>query len=403
VRVQVPARRVACLARFNVVESHYPFDKSPLKNPQFEEASMQVSSRRLPFAVIALALFICNITTISWAQTRTTGAGQTGQTRPTVRTNDPAAYRYAWEHGYRAGYEDGFIKGKSDFNDSKQREIETSEAYRRADRTYNQRMGDFADYQDGYQVGFELAYNDGYFGRGYTTVIPANLGRIIGARAAATTDTTPPPSNNRPRAPEPASPRDRRSDDDRVTTSSRDRVLVRDGIEMKIRLQTPISTKTNREGDRFTAVVLDPSEYADAIITGHIAKLNKSGKLSGKTELALAFDSIELRNGQRGRFAAQVERIYESEKVKTVDEEGNVETTSRTRDTAVRTGGGAALGAIIGGIAGGGKGAAIGAAIGAGVGAGSVIYQGSKDLELDPGSEMLIRTAAPGRDSDERR
>lgn len=374
---------------------------------------MQMISRRLPFAVIALALLIFNLQ----AQTRATRAGQTGQTRPTVRTNDPATYRYAWEHGYRAGYEDGFIKGKSDFNDGKPRDAQGSDAYRRADRTYNDKMGDFADYQDGYQIGFELAYNDGYFGRGYTVAIPANLGRIIGARAAATNDTTPPPSTNRPRATEPAPPRDRRADDDRavitsrdrradddhVATSPRDRVVIRDGIEMKIRLQTPISTKTNREGDRFTAVVLDPSEYSDAIVTGHIAKLTKSGKLTGKTELALAFDSIELRNGQRGRFAAQVERIYESEKVKTVDEEGNVETTSRTRDTAVRTGGGAVLGAIIGGIAGGGKGAAIGAAVGAAAGAGSVIYQGTKDLELDPGSEMLIRTAAPGRDSDERR
>jgi outer membrane lipoprotein SlyB len=76
-----------------------------------------------------------------------------------------------------------------------------------------------------------------------------------------------------------------------------------------------------------------------------------------------------------------------------VDEEGNVETSSRTRDTTVRTGGGAAIGAIIGAIAGGGKGAAIGALIGAGVGAGSVFIQGQKDLILEPGSEMTVRTA----------
>ena len=77
---------------------------------------------------------------------------------------------------------------------------------------------------------------------------------------------------------------------------------------MKVRLNDQLNTRTNKEGDRFTAVVLDPSDYADAIIEGHIAKLNKSGKASGKTELALAFDTIRLRDGRSGRMAAQVER-----------------------------------------------------------------------------------------------
>src|SRR5262249_48206662 len=128
--------------------------------------------------------------------------------------------------------------------------------------------------------------------------------------------------------------------------------------------------------------------------------LNLSGKASGKTEMALAFDTIQLRDGRSGRFAAQVVRVYQSETVKTVDEEGNVESSSRTKDTATRGVGGAALGAIIGGIAGGGKGAAIGAAVGGGLGAGSVFVQGGKELILDPGTEILVRSAAPARTRD---
>ncbi|MBI3421848.1 MAG: hypothetical protein HY011_02825 [Acidobacteria bacterium] len=355
---------------------------------------MKVSSRLFIHALAAVALCVFNLQ----AQTRTTSSGQA---RPTVRTNDPATYRYPWEHGYRAGYEDGYVKGKSDFNDASPRNAQSSEAYRRADRGYAERMGRLAEFQDAYQIGFELGYDDGYFGRGYTVAIPPNLGKVVAADVAASAETTPAPPtpapSNRTRTAD-ATPAPRQ--DDRRPASARDRIVVRDGVEMKVRLQTPISTKTNREGDQFTAVVLDPSEYADATVTGHIAKLNKSGKLSGKTELSLTFDSIEMPNGQRGRFAAQVERVYESEQVKTVDEEGNVETGSRTKDTAVRTGGGAVLGAILGGVIGGGKGAAIGAAVGAGAGAGSVIYQGSKDLQLDPGTEMLIRTAAPAQSRD---
>jgi hypothetical protein len=375
---------------------------------------MKVSSRHLPLALVALVFSMPVFQTQVSAQTARTTT--TSRPRPTVKTNESASYRFPWEHGYRAGYEDGHLKGKSDFNDAGPRNPQNSEAYRRANRTYNERMGRLEEYQDAYQIGFELGYDDGYFGREYNAAIPPNLNKVVAAdlaenaaapiapAAEAHPETRPQPpvysrtDNPRSNVPERSERQDREARDTRAErVPARDRVLVRDGVQLKIRLQTPIDTKINATGDRFTAVVLDPSEYADAVITGHIAKLNKSGKMSGKTELALAFDSIQLRDGSSARFAAQVERVYESDSVKTIDEEGNVESGSRTTDTAVRTGGGAALGAIIGGIAGGGKGAAIGAAIGAGVGAGSVIYQGSKDVQLDPGTEMLIRSASPAQ------
>lgn len=325
---------------------------------------------------------------------------QTTRPRPKVVTNDTTTYRFAYQHGYRAGYEDGFTKGKSDFNDNQPRDFESSDAYNRADRGYEPRMGTRLEFEEAYRVGFELGYNDGFFGRPYTITVPSNLGRVViatvNANSASPSVPAPAPavSSSRPRtadeaaAPEDRNPRRRAPD------------IVPDGVEMKIRLSTQISTKTNKEGDRFTAVVLDPSDYADAIIEGHIAKLNRSGKATGKTELALAFDSIQLRGGRSGRFAAQVEKVYQTETVKTVDEEGNVETSSRTKDTATRGVGGAALGAIIGGIAGGGKGAAIGAAIGGGVGVGSVFIQGGKELILEPGTEILIRSASPAQTRD---
>jgi hypothetical protein len=164
------------------------------------------------------------------------------------------------------------------------------------------------------------------------------------------------------------------------------------GTEIKIRLENEIDSKKSRDGDRFTATVLSPRNYADATIVGHVAKIDESGKLSGKTELSLTFDRISLRNGQSGRMAAQVVKVYGEDSVKEVDEEGNVKSGSKGKTTAVRTGGGAALGAIVGGIAGGGKGAAIGAAIGAGAGAASTAIQGSNKVKLDSGTEILIRT-----------
>ena len=114
-------------------------------------------------SVILLAMFI-NV------------SAQTTRTRPKIVTNDPATYRYAYQHGYRAGYEDGFTKGKSDFNENQPRDFESSDAYNRADRGYTERMGTRAEFEEAYRAGFELGYNDGYFGRPFTVSVPANLG-----------------------------------------------------------------------------------------------------------------------------------------------------------------------------------------------------------------------------------
>ena len=344
--------------------------------------------KAMTFMAFGFALSVALLGTFSSVTAQPT------QTRPKIATNDPATYRFAYQHGYHAGYEDGFTKGKSDFNERQPRDFQGSEAYNRADRGYRPFMGTKVEFEEAYRGGFELGYNDGFFGRPFTTSLPTNLRRVV---IAAVNASSPAPQEPGPVAQAPSNPP--RSDPDRDARFSK-RPIVPDGVQMKIRLSSEISTKTNREGDKFTAVVLDPSDYAEAVIEGHISALNKSGKATGKTEMSLAFDTILLRDGRGSRFAGQVERVYQSETVKTVDEEGNVETGSRTKDTATRGVAGGALGAIIGGIAGGGKGAAIGAIIGAGVGAGSVYVQGGKELVLEPGTEILIRSAAPARTRD---
>ncbi len=164
------------------------------------------------------------------------------------------------------------------------------------------------------------------------------------------------------------------------------------GTEMKVRLENEIDTKESKDGDRFTAVVLTPSKYADATVEGHITQVKKSGKLTGKTELSLAFDRIKLRTGENIVFDAQVVQVIGEDSAKKVDEEGNIESGSKGKTTAVRAGGGAALGAVIGAVAGGGKGAAIGAAIGGAAGAGSTYIQGSNKVKLDAGTEIVIRS-----------
>jgi hypothetical protein len=174
----------------------------------------------------------------------------------------------------------------------------------------------------------------------------------------------------------------------RSTTNT---ALVRIGTDLKIRLDDTISSKDSRVGDRFTATVVHPARMDGATVTGRVSSIQKSGKVKGTTRIGLAFERITLANGRSGVMHANLRRVYESDSVKKIDEEGSVESGSRGKQTLKRSGIGAAAGAVLGGIVGGGKGAAIGLIVGGAAGAGSVAVTGSKELKLEPGTEMLIR------------
>ncbi|HXG85161.1 MAG TPA: hypothetical protein VNI84_14165 [Pyrinomonadaceae bacterium] len=172
--------------------------------------------------------------------------------------------------------------------------------------------------------------------------------------------------------------------------------IVPDGATLVAALNTNLSTRTTRDGDRFTMTVRSPSQYAGAIVEGYVSNPNRSGRITGRSEITLNYETIRL-NNQTYRFAGITEnvRLVSSENVR-VDTEGAVEERdNRTNQTIGRTAIGAGIGAILGAILGGGQGAAIGAGVGAGAGAGSVYIQGRDDLELTNGAEFTIRASAP--------
>ena len=173
------------------------------------------------------------------------------------------------------------------------------------------------------------------------------------------------------------------------TTPTTTIVTVPVGTDLKIRLNDTLSSKTARVGDQFSATVVDPVKYSESTVRGHVASIFKSGKVNGKTTMNLAFNSIATTDGRTGKLHGYVTRVYGQDSGK-ADNEGGIESGSRTKQAVKRGGIGAAAGAIIGGIAGGGKGAAIGLLIGGAGGAGSLAIQGSKELKLESGTEILI-------------
>jgi hypothetical protein len=173
-----------------------------------------------------------------------------------------------------------------------------------------------------------------------------------------------------------------------------DRGRVTDSTQLIATLDNNLSTRQARSGDRFTMTVRSPRELEGAVIEGTVGRVDRGGRVSGRSELALNFERIRLPNGSTRRIDGYIQsvRTPNGEDVR-VDSEGVVaERDSQSTQTVTRTGIGAALGALIGAVAGGGKGAAIGAAVGAGTGAGSVFVQGRDDLELSGGTEFTIRT-----------
>ena len=173
--------------------------------------------------------------------------------------------------------------------------------------------------------------------------------------------------------------------------------VVPNGTQLTAVLTTGlISTKSSIDGDRFTMEVRSPSNFDGAIIEGRVIKPENSGRVTGRANVTLDFDTIRLRNGRTYRFAGILDgvRAANGDNVK-VNNEGTVRDSNQTTKTVTRAGIGAALGALIGAIAGGGQGAAIGAAIGAGAGAGTVFIEGRDNIELGTGSEFTITASSP--------
>jgi hypothetical protein len=181
-------------------------------------------------------------------------------------------------------------------------------------------------------------------------------------------------------------------------TTSRGRTgqfVVPNGTILTGNLENDITTKVSQNNDRFRMTVTAPTQYRGAVVEGYISGINRSGKVSGRSQITLNFETIRLTNGNSYDFAGFLQSVTDLDgKTVQVDTEGAAKGDDQTKQTVTRGAIGAGLGAIIGAIAGGGKGAAIGAILGGGAGAGSVYIQGDRDLELKAGSSITVQSSS---------
>lgn len=301
----------------------------------------------------------------------------------------------ALERGYRTGYSDGYTAGYKDISVNAPRDYQSKEDYRRADRSFNEAWGTIDDYRDGYQQGFEAGYTAGYERQQFNSNLPVGFKRrgaagptINGPTAA--NDTTAAPANDQ----NTTAANDQNNDQNGSVNSNGPLSIPRNTI-LALELLTPVSTDASQRGDRIQARVVEPAQFAGYIIDGHISQVKRPGKTKGTAQLQLSFDQIRSPDNRVAQLHAELVEISpmgggnEPE----VDSEGGVKGPSSTKDDVAKVGAATGVGAIIGAIAGGGKGAAIGAIIGGGAGTAGVMTQRGKDIRLDRGQHLKIRTS----------
>lgn len=184
-----------------------------------------------------------------------------------------------------------------------------------------------------------------------------------------------------------------------VSFSGVSNYIVPNGTLIRASSTTAFSTRTARDGDRFTMIVKGPSQFAGAVIEGFVSNPNRSGRITGRSEMNLNYESIRTPDNRVYQFAGVTENLRVSSGTEVrVDNEGTVkEDASQTSRTISRTAIGTGVGALIGALLGGGDGAVVGATLGAGTGIGSVYLQGRDHLIVPSGTEFSIRATNPAR------
>jgi hypothetical protein len=175
-----------------------------------------------------------------------------------------------------------------------------------------------------------------------------------------------------------------------------ERPVIGDNTQLVAVLNNTLTTREARTGDAFTMTVREPRMFEGATIEGYVSSVSPGGRVSGRSEIDLAFERLILRDGRTIQISGYIENVRAEggERVRVDNEGGSIrERDNQKSRTVQRTAIGAAVGAIIGAIADEGRGAAIGAAIGAAVGAGSVYAEGRDELELRSGTEMTVRAS----------
>src|SRR5438552_8082197 len=176
------------------------------------------------------------------------------------------------------------------------------------------------------------------------------------------------------------------------------------GSKVPLAIINSVSTKHSAEGDRVYLETVFPILVNGRIVvpvgswvTGTVTQVKKPGRVKGRGELYVRFDSLTLPNGVTRDFRGRIGSMDGNAKAEVDRTEGKVRSEGNKAGDARTVGEAAAAGTSIGVIAGGaaghyGMGAGIGAAAGAAAGMAGVLLSRGPDAVLARGQtlEMIL-------------
>jgi len=273
---------------------------------------------------------------------------------------------------YGRGYEDGRRLGESDRAARHYYDMANKRAYQRSDPGFDPERDDPDAYRNAYRRGFEAGYDDGYY-----------------------------PDRPRPRRRNPGPEPEGADARPPAAAESGSKIRVPAGTEIRIRMKEPLTTRTHKVGDVFSARVIQGIDAGTgqaipkgAEVRGSISQLARAGRIRGRARMNLHFKELRFRDGRVVPFDAQMASLVEPRKRRAPDEEGTLAAPGEKGRDAGKVGASTAIGALIGMIGGGKEGVAVGAAAGAAVGAAGILVTRGRDIVIPAGTEIVIRLSS---------
>ena len=296
------------------------------------------------------------------------------------------------------GYREGYNIGQSDANSNAGYNATGHNEYKAAQVGYQTSLGSITDYQQIFQDGFALGYDDGFHHRLYNSAVGARAGTAAPAATGNPVTGTANASTSSPAGGNPL-PTDPERLAARPSGVYSNGLLVAQGTEIQTTLNQELDTKNSYAGQAFTLTVSVPvwvggvaAIPAGSTIQGTVAKVERGGHFSGTAEMQLQYNTLTIPG--EAPISLNVDTSGTGSSSTKVDKsEGTIN--GQGAHTGTNAAKGAAVGAVAGGIFGGGGGLVRGGAAGAAVGVLGGMLSHNRDITLRKGAAIRVQLQRP--------
>lgn len=181
-------------------------------------------------------------------------------------------------------------------------------------------------------------------------------------------------------------------------SAGRHELVIPKKTEIVMNLQSTISTRVAMVGDKFYGQVAVPVVAEDRIVipvnswvVGEVRSSQRAGRIRGRAELQLGFNSIILPSGETRQIVGRLRAVDGYKSAEIDRSEGAIKAENQKGEDATTVAKGAGIGSVVvGGASRSIRGAALGGAGGALAGLGLTMLGRGDDVELQKGTSITL-------------